>query len=82
MITLPAANFKRRTIAKNALGNKVTDEEYFRSTASRPEVEVIQPGLALFPGTGIFQKGASDWQKDLERSWTTRRMSTCRKKMV
>jgi hypothetical protein len=33
------------------------------ATASRPEVEVIQPGLALFPGTGIFQEGASDWQR-------------------
>jgi hypothetical protein len=32
------------------------------ATASLPEVEVIQPGLALFPGTGIFQEGASDWQ--------------------
>ena len=31
--------------------------------ASRPEVEVIQPGLALFPSTGIFQEGASDWQR-------------------
>ena len=33
------------------------------ATASRPEVEVIQPGLALFPGTGIFQEGASKWQR-------------------
>jgi hypothetical protein len=33
------------------------------ATASRPEAEVIQPGLALFPSTGIFQEGASDWQR-------------------
>jgi hypothetical protein len=33
------------------------------TTASRPEIEVIQPGLALFLGTGIFQEGASDWQR-------------------
>lgn len=25
--------------------------------------EVIQPGVALFPDTGIFQDGASQWQK-------------------
>jgi hypothetical protein len=30
------------------------------TTASRPEIEVIQPGLALFFGTAIFQKGTSD----------------------
>jgi hypothetical protein len=33
------------------------------TTASRPEVEIIQQGLALFPSTGIFQDGASDWQR-------------------
>jgi heme A synthase len=30
------------------------------TTASRPEIEVIQPGLALFLGTDIFQEGTSD----------------------
>jgi hypothetical protein len=33
------------------------------TTASRPEIEVIQPGLALFLGTDIFQEGTSDWQR-------------------
>ena len=27
------------------------------------EIEVIQPGLALFLGTDIFQEGTSDWQR-------------------
>lgn len=31
--------------------------------AGRSEVEVIQPGVALFPGTGIFHEGAMDWQR-------------------
>ena len=34
---------------------------------SRPlqavETTLIQPGLALFPGTGIFQRGASEWHR-------------------
>jgi hypothetical protein len=29
----------------------------------REEVEVILPGVALFPDTGIFQEGATDWQR-------------------
>jgi hypothetical protein len=33
------------------------------ATGSRPKVEVIQPGFALFSDTGIFQDGASEWQR-------------------
>jgi hypothetical protein len=51
-----SCKFQRRTIAKIAFGNKMADEEYFRPTASRPEVEVIQPGLALFLGTWVSSR--------------------------
>lgn len=33
------------------------------ATASRSKVEVIQQGSALFSDTGIFQDGASEWQR-------------------
>jgi len=37
------------------------------AAASRPEVEVIQPGLALFPCTGYLFRGSVGLAKDLER---------------
>lgn len=33
------------------------------ATAGREEAELIQPGVALFPDTGIFQEGVMDWQR-------------------
>lgn len=52
-----------RAAARAASRGLATTSTTTTAIPSRPEIEVIQPGLALFPRTGIFLEGSSGWQK-------------------
>ncbi|KAK5194501.1 hypothetical protein LTR92_005743 [Exophiala xenobiotica] len=44
-------------------GQTATATTNIAAGVGEAEVEIIRPGSALFPATGIFQLGALDWQK-------------------
>lgn len=50
-------------LAKTSAPAAATGATTPTTTAGRPEIELIQQGLALFPSTGIFQEGALEWQR-------------------
>lgn len=52
-----------RRAARAAPRGLATTSTTTTAIPSRPEIDVIQPGLALFPRTGIFLEGSSSWQK-------------------